>query len=191
MEKRGKTFTKNTIMLLFCSIWSNVFHLAPFKCCDLLTTKSTNYTNIQHWTHKIWYSRDTILILHRLAVVSRLKDFKWAVHIKLHYFRYCFSFAILLAANFGCYHFRIMPEIVFKLLGTTLWIGCAVTIGICQWAETMAPLFWTVVDVGLLLCTRYHWEHVDLPYAFFFLKNQWMMGRLSLVKKAALVYTKF
>ena len=78
-----------------------------------------------------------------------------------------------------------MPEIVFKLLGITLWIGCAVLLE--PESTPLHPCFGQVVDVGLLLCTRYDCEHVDLRYAFFFLKNQWMMERLSLVKKAALV----
>ena len=31
-------------------------------------------------------------------------------------FKHCFSFATYLAANFGCYQFNIMPDIVSKLL---------------------------------------------------------------------------
>ena len=35
-------------------------------------------------------------------------------------FKYCFSFATDLAANFGCYRFRIMPDIVSKLLRASI-----------------------------------------------------------------------
>ena len=41
-------------------------------------------------------------------------------------FKYCFSFATDLAANFGCYRFRIMPDIVSKLLRASIWSSSAV-----------------------------------------------------------------
>ena len=45
-----------------------------------------------------------------------------------HYtaFKHSISFATNLAANFGCYRFRIMPDIVSKLLRATIWSRCAV-----------------------------------------------------------------
>ena len=45
-----------------------------------------------------------------------------------HYmaFKHCISFASYLAANFGCYLFRIMLDIVSKLLRAAIWILCAV-----------------------------------------------------------------
>ena len=44
-----------------------------------------------------------------------------------HYtaFKHSISFATNLAANFGCYRFRIMPDIVSKLLRATIWSSCA------------------------------------------------------------------
>ena len=50
-----------------------------------------------------------------------------------HYmaFKHHISFAINLAANFGCNWFRIMPDIFSKLLLTTIW-----SIGI--WANTLS-----------------------------------------------------
>ena len=41
-------------------------------------------------------------------------------------FKYSISFATDLAANFGCYRFRIMPDIVSKLLRAAIWSRCAV-----------------------------------------------------------------
>ena len=41
-------------------------------------------------------------------------------------FKYCFSFAIVLVANFDCNCFRIMPEIDFTLLHAAIWSSCAV-----------------------------------------------------------------
>ena len=45
-----------------------------------------------------------------------------------HYmaFKHCISFVTDLAANFGCDRIRIMPDIVSKLLRTTIWSSCAV-----------------------------------------------------------------
>ena len=40
-------------------------------------------------------------------------------------FKYSISFATDLAANFGCYRFRIMPDIVSKLLRAAIWSVCA------------------------------------------------------------------
>ena len=53
-------------------------------------------------------------------------------------FRHHISFATDFAANFGCYGFRIMPEIVSKLLFTTIWSHCAV-----QFKSEQTPFSWT------------------------------------------------
>ena len=41
-------------------------------------------------------------------------------------FKHRISFATYLAANFGCYQFRIMPDIVSMLLHDAIWSCCAV-----------------------------------------------------------------
>ena len=65
-------------------------------------------------------------------------------------FKRCISFATNLAANFGCYQFRIMPEIVSKLLHIAIWSGCAV------WLESkQTPFSWTghsVTECPAQLC---------------------------------------
>ena len=45
-----------------------------------------------------------------------------------HYmaFKHSISFATYLAANFGCNRFRIMPDIVSKILRAAIWSCCAV-----------------------------------------------------------------
>ena len=40
-------------------------------------------------------------------------------------FRHRFSFATVLAANFGCDQLKLMSEIVSEFLRTTIWIGRA------------------------------------------------------------------
>ena len=42
------------------------------------------------------------------------------------------SFATFLAANFGCYRFRIIPDIVSKLLRAAMWSRCDVWFGFEQ-----------------------------------------------------------
>ena len=59
-------------------------------------------------------------------------------------FKHCISFAAYLAANFGCNWFRIMPDIVSKLLCAANWSSCAVRLA------------------GLLLCTGFDSEHPAL-----------------------------
>ena len=58
-----------------------------------------------------------------------------------HYtaFKHCISFATNLAANFGCYWFRITPDVVSKLLCAANWSCCAVPFK-CE----QTPFLWTV-----------------------------------------------
>ena len=68
---------------------------------------------------------------------------------------------MILAANFGCYWFRIMLDILSKILLTAIWSSCAV------WLESeRIPFSRTgprqAVDLVLLLCTGFDQEHVDL-----------------------------
>ena len=53
-------------------------------------------------------------------------------------FKPCFSFAFVLAANFGWGQFRFMPKIASKLLGAAICRGCAVHLESGQ-----TPISWT------------------------------------------------
>ena len=83
-----------------------------------------------------------------------------------HYmaFKYCISVTTHLAANFGCYRFRIMPDIVSKLLRAAIWSRCPVRLDSEHW---QTPFFWTgrrrrLVDLDLLIGTGFDSEKEDL-----------------------------
>ena len=74
-----------------------------------------------------------------------------------HYmaFKHCISFATDLAANFGCNRFRIMPDIVSKLLRAAIWSRCAARL-----ESEQTPFSWTGRRyLDLLLCTGFDSEH--------------------------------
>ena len=54
-------------------------------------------------------------------------------------FKYCISFATDLAANFGWNRFRIMPDIVSKLLRAAIWSHCTVLFKSEETVETPCP----------------------------------------------------
>ena len=77
-----------------------------------------------------------------------------------HYmaFKHCISFATNLAASFGCYRFRITPDIVCRLLRAAIWSRWAV------WYKSLSrrPFLRQVVESDLLLCTGFYPEHAVL-----------------------------
>ena len=88
-------------------------------------------------------------------------------------FKHCLSFALNSASNFGCYQFRIMPEIASKLLHThhhQKWLCCFIGI--------LADSFLRqVVDLDLLCCTGFYWGHaiffLCLIFSLFGLQQIW------------------
>ena len=74
-----------------------------------------------------------------------------------HYmaFKHCISFATDLATNFGCYRFRITPDIISKLLSIAIGSRCAVL------NLSRSPFLGQVVDLDLLplLCAVFNLEH--------------------------------
>ena len=67
------------------------------------------------------------------------------------------SFATEFAANFGWNRFRIMPDIVSKLLRACIWSRCVV-----QFEFEQTPFLGQVVNLDLLLCTGFDSEHAIL-----------------------------
>ena len=59
--------------------------------------------------------------------------------------------------NFGWNRFRIMPDIVSKVLRAAIWSCCVV-----QFEFEQTPFLGQVVDLDLLLCTGFDSEHVVL-----------------------------
>ena len=90
-------------------------------------------------------------------------------------FKYCFPFATVLAANFGCDRFRIMPEIVFKLLRTAIWSGCAVPL-----ESEQTPCSQT--DPRFRSAALHIWSN-----SLFLFRDSRMIERLSEAMSAALV----
>ena len=102
-------------------------------------------------------------------IVYQVKQLKQIFKLKIeacpvnagHYmafkFEHCISFAIDLAANFGCYQFRITPDIVSKILGSTIGSRWAILLNLSR-----RPFLRQVVDLDLLLCTGLDSEHVVL-----------------------------
>ena len=58
-------------------------------------------------------------------------------------------------ANFGSYRFRIMPDIVSKLLRADISV-------LFKWNLSRLPFLGQVVNLDLLRCTRFNSEHVAL-----------------------------
>ena len=75
--------------------------------------------------------------------------------------KHSISFATYLAANFGWDWFRVMLEIVSKVLRAAIWSGCSIRLESVQ-----MPFSWTRHDqfrhLNMLLCTWFNLEHVDL-----------------------------
>ena len=93
-------------------------------------------------------------------------------------FKHYISSVTDLAANFSCDHFRIMPEIIFKLLLAALWSGCAV-----DWNLNTCPFLGQVVNLDLLLVHRI-WSttcwFVAMP-CFYSRTNQYCFGQKQVV----------
>ena len=92
------------------------------------------------------------------------------------------AFASLLDANFGCCWFRIMSEIVSKLLLTTSW-SCS--------AQSLSSLTFQgqVINLGLLLCTEFTSQHADCSYVPSLLRDDWQWNWMN-DQKIALVDNK-
>ena len=72
-------------------------------------------------------------------------------------FKHRMSFATNLAANFGCYWLRIMPEIVSKLWALPSEVAVLFDLNLSR-----RPFLGQVADLDLLLCTGFNQEHADL-----------------------------
>ena len=79
--------------------------------------------------------------------------------------RPCFSFATILAANFGCNQLGIMPEIVYKLKTQASEVAV-----LFSWNLSSLPFLGCVVYLDLLLCTGLVWYMLICFYAVFVLR---------------------
>ena len=70
-------------------------------------------------------------------------------------FKYCILFVTYLAANFGCNQFRIMPEIVSRLLHISISVAVQFDWNLCR-----LPILRQVVIFNL--CTGFNSEHTGL-----------------------------
>ena len=85
-------------------------------------------------------------------------------------FKYHISFAIDLAANFGCYHLiQNMPDIVSKLCVLPSEVA-----GLFNSSPNRHPFLRQSVHLDLLLCTGFHSEHAALFLCHIF--TQWPMN---------------
>ena len=78
--------------------------------------------------------------------------------------KHCILLVTVLAANFGCKQFRIMPEIVSKLLHTAIWSCCAV-----QLESEQMPLMLTGSQFGSAALHRIQFAtywFVPMPYFY-------------------------
>ena len=81
-------------------------------------------------------------------------------------FNYPFSFATVLAGNIGCNWFRIMPEIVSKLLHAAIWSCGAV------WLESeQMPVLRQVLDLDLQLLQDAICNRLLCSYALFLVRD--------------------
>ena len=100
-----------------------------------------------------------------------------------HAFKNSISFATDLAANFGFGRFKLLPEIVSKLLSTDIWSATVAVL--FNWNLSTRPFLGYVVDVELLLCTGIDSKHGDmnqmmiLILSLTLLRDQRMIERLS------------
>ena len=105
----------------------------------------------------------------------------------VHYmaFKHCISFATDLATNFGCYRFRITPDIISKLLRVAIWSSCAVWFKSEQTPFPLTGLQFRPTALhrirNMLFCSN----------VIFFLRDQWLIDRLSEAMGAALVGKNF
>ena len=85
-----------------------------------------------------------------------------------------------LAANFRCHQFRIIPEIVSKLLSAAVWSRCVFDSNLSR-----HPFLGQVVDLDLLLsmlCAGFDSEHADLFLCYIFTQRSMNDRRLSEAK---------
>ena len=68
-------------------------------------------------------------------------------------FKHSISFATNLAAKFGCYQIRIMPDIISKPLFYSIWSHCAVPLNLSR-----HPFLGQVVVFRSALCTKFNLE---------------------------------
>ena len=80
-----------------------------------------------------------------------------AGHYMVFKHRISFKFATDLAENFGCYRFRIMPDIVSKLCAQPYEVTALFDSNLSR-----RPFLGQVVDTDPLLCTGFDSEHVVL-----------------------------
>ena len=102
-------------------------------------------------------------------------------------FKHRISFATDLAANFGCNRFRIMPDIVSKLLRAAIWSRCAVRF---ESEYTPFPRTRHRFRPAVLHRIRFGTCGFD-PMSYFLLRDQWLIERLSEAMGAALVGNNF
>ena len=91
----------------------------------------------------------------------------------VHYitFKLHISFATYLAADFGCNWFRIIPDIISKLLSASIWSYCA------GWSRTPKPFLGHVIDLDLMLNTG-KWCCVPMSY-FYSETKDWLKDRVK------------
>ena len=119
-------------------------------------------------------------------------------------FKHLISFATNLDANFGCYWFRIMPDIVSKLLRSAIWSHCAVLLEseqtpftwICYFAQNS---IWNmlyssyVILVGnnfspipsTMACSHENKSELSMPYIYKALKLFWLSNWVSIARVVA------
>ena len=98
-------------------------------------------------------------------------------------FKHRISLAAYLTANFGCSQFRIMPEILFKLLRAAIWSSCDVRL-----ESEQIPISRTgrrFISAGLHRIQLGKYLFVRMP------RGPWMIERLSEKVSAALVGDNF
>ena len=89
-------------------------------------------------------------------------------------FKHSISFATDLAANFGCYRFRITPDIVSKLLRATIWSHCAI---LFESEQTLVPMTGSQFRSAALHRIQFGtWGFV--PMSIFLLGDWWLIKRL-------------
>ena len=108
------------------------------------------------------------MIVYRLRGILFKKTSNWTWKSKLILSRLViilpsnitFHLQMIWLQNFGCYWFRIMPDIVSKLLLSAIWSCCAV-----QLVSVQTPFLRQVVNLDLMLCsvcTGFNSEHTVL-----------------------------
>ena len=102
-----------------------------------------------------------------------------------------FLFRTDLAASFGCYRFRITPDIVSKLLRTAIWSLCAVQF---ESEQTSFPRtgrrLWPAALHRIQIGTCGFVPKIT-SYVICLLRDQWLIERLSEAMGAALVSNNF